>query len=126
MISRRGPGWWQNMHRRGFHALVVDCDGELAGYATLGRGRSYGPEPGGEIYELYVRPEWQGCGLGHRLFVEGRRQLATHGFSKLTVWALADNTLGCRFYRAMGGTEAARCEDRFCGVPLQKIGFAWT
>ena len=42
------------------------------------------------------------------------------------VWALADNTIALRFYRAMGGAECGRCQDRFCGVQLEKIGFAWS
>ena len=37
----------------------------------------------------------------------------------------ADNSIACRFYAAMGGVEAGRSEDRFCGIPLAKIGFAW-
>jgi ribosomal protein S18 acetylase RimI-like enzyme len=112
------------MHARGFRALVIDCDETLAGYATLGRGRAPGPTCG-EIYELYVRPECQGCGLGRRLFSAARRELRAHGYARLTVWALADNTIACRFYRAMGGAEFGRTQDRFCGVPLAKIGFSW-
>ena len=64
MIARRGPAWWSRMHGRGFRALVVDCDGTLAGYATLGRAARPGARTCGEIYELYLRPEYQGCGLG--------------------------------------------------------------
>jgi ribosomal protein S18 acetylase RimI-like enzyme len=125
MIARRGPSWWSRMHDRGFCALVIDCGGELAGYATLGRSRMPGARPCGEIYELYIRPECQGCGLGTRLFGQARRELGRHKLDRLMVWALAENDLACRFYRAMGGAEAARCQDRFCGVPLDKIGFAW-
>jgi ribosomal protein S18 acetylase RimI-like enzyme len=124
MIARRGPAWWGRMHDRGFRALVIDCDGLLAGYATLGRGRAPGPASG-EIYELYIRPECQGCGLGRRLFAAARRNLRAHGLQRLTVWALAENTIALRFYRAMGGTEFGHAQDRFCGVPLDKIGFAW-
>jgi ribosomal protein S18 acetylase RimI-like enzyme len=125
MISRRGPSWWSRMHDRGARALVLDCDGTLAGYATLGRSRAPALRPRGEIYELYVRPEFQGCGLGRRLFTEGRAQLRRHGLDGLLVWALADNEIACRFYRAMGGAECAHCRDRFCGVPLEKVGFDW-
>ena len=125
MISRRGPNWWARMHDRGFRALVLDCDDTLSGYATLGRSRAPGPRPCGEIYELYLRPECHGCGLGRRLFDEARLELGRHGLRRLMVWALAENALACRFYRAMGGVESARCQDRFCGVPLDKIGFAW-
>jgi ribosomal protein S18 acetylase RimI-like enzyme len=126
MISRRGPSWWARMHDRGFRALVLECDEALVGYATLGRSRAPSIRPRGEIYELYIRPEYQGCGLGRRLFGEARGQLRRHGLDGLLVWALADNQIACRFYRAMGGRECARARDRFCGVPLERIGFAWT
>jgi len=125
MIARRGPRWWARMHDRGFRALILDCDDTLSGYATLGRSRADAAGRCGEIYELYMKPECHGCGLGRRLFGDARRELARHGFDRLMVWALADNALACRFYRGMGGHEAARCLDRFCGVPLDKIGFAF-
>ena len=49
MIGRRGQAWWRRMHRLGARALVLEFDGELAGYATLGPSRG-GPGPGsGEI-----------------------------------------------------------------------------
>jgi ribosomal protein S18 acetylase RimI-like enzyme len=125
MIARRGPSWWRRMHDRGFRALVLDGGGTLAGYATLGRSRAAALSPRGEIYELYLRPEHQGCGLGRRLFVEARARLRQHGLDGLLIWALAENELACRFYRGMGGTECARGHDRFCGVPLARIGFSW-
>jgi ribosomal protein S18 acetylase RimI-like enzyme len=125
MIARRGPRWWHCMHERGHRALVVDCDAVVAGYATLGRGRAGGRRYG-EIYELYIRPEFHGCGLGGRLFDAARDQLGRHGLDRLVVWALADNSIACRFYRAMGGRECGRAEDRFCGVPLAKVAFGWT
>jgi GNAT superfamily N-acetyltransferase len=125
MIARRGPAWWTAMHARGFHALVLARGGTATGYATLGRCRAGGPAPRGEIYELYLRPEMQGCGFGRQLFAAARGELAGHGLPRLVVWALADNSVACRFYQAMGGREDARGVDRFCGVPLAKIGFVW-
>ena len=126
MIARRGPAWWDRMHDRGFRALVIDCDGLLAGYATLGRSRMPATGPSGEIYELYVRPEYHGCGLGRRLF--GRCAPRTRAARAAAADGLGAGRerLACRFYRALGGVEAARCQDRFCGVPLDKIGFAWS
>lgn len=125
MISRRGPAWWHRMHQRGFRALVLDCDGTVAGYATLGWSRPPAPRFQGEIYELYLRPECHGCGLGRRLFEDARHELRRHGLDRVTVWALADNRLARRFYLAMGGVESGRAQERFCGVPLDKIGYAW-
>lgn len=129
MVARRGPQWWHGMHGSGGGALVLDLDGSVAGYATLGpnrvRRRMKG-RPGGEIYELYLRPECQGVGLGRRLFDAARARLAGSGLAGTIVWSLADNGIGCRFYRAMGGAELGRCRERLGGVALDKLGFVWT
>jgi ribosomal protein S18 acetylase RimI-like enzyme len=126
MIARRGSGWWRRLHRGGGQALVVALDRDLAGYATLGRGRMPGRPVSGEIYELYLRPEFQGVGLGRRLFSAARLRLADAGFARITVWSLAENAIGCRFYRAMGGKECGRAQERIGGARLEKVGFAWS
>lgn len=125
MIGRRGPAWWERMHRSGHQALVLEFDKRVAGYATFGPCRMRSVRPLGEIYELYLRPECQGVGFGKRLFAEARRILNANVFSGLLVWALADNDLACRFYTALGGRERMRAHERFCGIRLEKIGFVW-
>ena len=133
MVARRGPGWWHGLHGVQGGALVLDLDGEVVGYATLGPNRTPGrtsgrmpKRPGGEIYELYLRPECQGVGLGRRLFDAARARLAGTGLAGTIVWSLADNAIGCRFYRAMGGAELGRGRERIGGVALDKLGFVWT
>lgn len=125
MISRRGPGWWRAMHRLGSPALVFEFDDKVAGYVTLGPRRGRGYTGGGEIYELYLRPECHGLGFGRRLFRAAKQRLTAAGFAPLAVWSLADNEIGCRFYRAVGGVEAARTRETIGGARLEKIGFAW-
>lgn len=124
MVARRGPGWWGTMHRAGGRALMLDLDGTVAGYATLGGSRFAGRRSG-EIYELYLRPEYHGAGFGRRLFAESRERLRDAGLAPLVVWSLAENTGGCRFYRAMGGEDRARGRTCIGGRDLQKIGFLW-
>ncbi len=46
-----------------------------------------------------MKPEYQGVGLGTRLFLAARRELGRFGFDSVVVWALADNENACRFYR---------------------------
>lgn len=125
MIARRGRMWWARMHERGYRALIAASRETVAGYATLGQGRG-GAGRTGEIYELYVRPEYHGCGVGRRLFADARGELARRRLDRLVVWALAENTVACRFYAAMGGARYATGEDRLCGVPLAKVGFSWS
>ena len=47
----------------------------VAGYANYGRNRARSLHYEGEIYELYLRPEFQGLGFGHRLFSAAKRDL---------------------------------------------------
>ena len=75
MINRRGAEWWANAIRRAATVLVVEIGGKVAGYATIGRNRARELPQQGEIYELYLRPEYQGIGLGSRLFAAARERL---------------------------------------------------
>ncbi|MGQ4274286.1 GNAT family N-acetyltransferase [Terrihabitans sp. B22-R8] len=125
MVMRRGPDWWLRAVRRNRSLLVVTVADEIAGYASFGRNRAATLPVSGEIYELYVRPEFHGIGLGRRLFAASRADLETRGMPGLAVWALRDNEDGCRFYRAAGGSETARGAETFGDVTLEKIAFTW-
>ncbi|MDP3897541.1 MAG: GNAT family N-acetyltransferase, partial [Mesorhizobium sp.] len=98
MINRRGSEWWANAIRRAASVLVVEIGGKVAGYATIGKNRARELKQEGEIYELYIRPECQGIGLGTRLFNAARERLASHGLRGLVVWALEDNDNAVSFY----------------------------
>lgn len=124
MLARRGPAWWRGVHQAGGCVLIVDRGGEPIGYAMIGPARSAAPGLG-EIYELYLRPECQGVGLGRRLFDASRQRLREDGYPRLVVWALQENTMACRFYRGMHGREFARAFDAIGGRRLEKIGFRW-
>ena len=124
MVSRRGEAYWRAVTARPRGLLVLVFDGAVAGYAMLGRSRSANARAG-EIYELYLRPPYQGVGLGRHLFKEAQRTLADFGFRGLIVWALADNAAACAFYRRMGGRPAAEHVEHLGGANLVKIGFVW-
>lgn len=125
IIGSRGPNWWRHIHRRGASVLIIELDRQIAGYARVGPVRPQLWKGTGEIYELYLAPEYHGSGLGEHLFLEARRRLVSRGLTRLVVWSLAANELGCRFYRALGGREIARAKTRIGGAALTKIGFAW-
>jgi ribosomal protein S18 acetylase RimI-like enzyme len=126
MINRRGVAWWEGAIDRGSRIQVVTVAGVLAGYGSFGRNRALALSAGGEIYELYVRPDYQGMGLGRRLFSSCRREIASRGLEGLAVWALAENDLACAFYRALGGVAAARGTERFGDRTIDKIAFTWS
>jgi ribosomal protein S18 acetylase RimI-like enzyme len=125
IVARRGPRWWDRAIRRGTAILVLELGNVVCGYATIGPNRARNLAQKGEVYELYLKPEYQGIGLGTRLFLAARRELVRFGFDSVVVWALADNDIACRFYGNAGGRKVARANERFGEVSLSKVAFAW-
>ena len=125
MIGRRDHRWWSRAIRRGTSVMVLDLGGLIAGYVTYGLNRARALPQDGEIYEIYLRPEYQGVGFGSRLFAAARGRLASHGCKGLVVWALADNAGALGFYRGQGGEPVAEGAETFNGRKLSKIAFVW-
>lgn len=125
MINRRGADWWENAIRRATIVLIVEIGGVVAGYATLGRNRVGTLPYDGEIYELYMRPEYQGIGVGSRLFLAARAELKRRGLKGSVVWVLADNHPAIRFYENAGGRAVAEGHEAFDGKKLSKIAYSW-
>ncbi|HMK78270.1 MAG TPA: GNAT family N-acetyltransferase [Xanthobacteraceae bacterium] len=125
LISRRGPGWWENAIAKGSRVALLQFGDRVAGYANYGRNRARSLFYDGEIYELYLCPEFQGLGFGRRLFTAARRDLAQSGLKSLVIWALTDNDPAVGFYKALGGRAVARSSERFGAKSLDKVAFGW-
>ncbi|MBX9457045.1 MAG: GNAT family N-acetyltransferase [Rhizobium sp.] len=125
MIERRREDWWRRATRGPSTLLVLDVAGKIAGYATIGANRIKALKQEGEIYELYLLPEYQGIGLGSYFFRECRAILRALNMTGLVVWCLEDNENAITFYRAMGGMDVAEGMEEFDGRSLKKLGFVW-
>jgi ribosomal protein S18 acetylase RimI-like enzyme len=125
LINRRGPDWWESAIRKGSRISLLAFGNNIAGYANYGRNRARSLYYDGEIYELYLRPEYQGVGFGRRLFSAARRDLVQSGMKSLVVWALSDNDPAVEFYRALGGRAVARSSERFGSRVLDKVAYGW-
>ncbi|MEF2552250.1 GNAT family N-acetyltransferase [Aurantimonas sp. A2-1-M11] len=126
MIGRRDAGWWSGAIRSGAAILVVEFAGAPVGYATLGRNRTRAFQAEGEIYELYLQPEYQGLGFGKRLFKSAVDLLQERGLKGLVVWALAENHRAIEFYGRLGGRDIAQGSERFETREVAKVAFVWT
>ena len=113
LINRRGPDWWDSAIRKGSRVAILAFGNSIAGYANYGRNRARSLYYDGEIYELYLRPEFQGLGFGRKLFSAARRDLTQSGLQSLVVWALSDNESAVEFYRV--ARAAARWRARRSG-----------
>src|SRR5690606_11289741 len=104
---------------------VVEMGGDIVGYATLGRNRAARLPQQGEIYELYLKPEYQGIGLGTRLFSAARAHLAAHGLKGLVIWALEENDGALDFYAGLGGCYVPEGVQVSDARSLRKAAFVW-
>jgi len=96
--------------------------GRIVGFGSCGRARK---RPGaGEVFTLYVAPDWQGQGIGRRLLHGLLAKLKAGGLNEAQVWVLSDNPARF-FYEAMGARRAAERQERFAGVRLEEAAYAW-
>jgi ribosomal protein S18 acetylase RimI-like enzyme len=125
LVVRRGPDWWASAIRKGSRIAILVFGDTVAGYANYGRNRARSLHYDGEVYELYLRPEFQGLGFGRKLFSAARRDLVQSGLNSLVVWALSDNQPAVAFYRTLGGKAVARSSEKFGTKILDKVAYAW-
>ncbi|MDD9908941.1 MAG: GNAT family N-acetyltransferase [Ahrensia sp.] len=125
MVRRRDMSWWARAIRYSTRILVMEIMGEVVGYATLGGNRVATLPQKGEIYELYLTPEYQGVGLGKQLFLAARQELFRIGLTGCVVWVLEDNDPALRFYRNAGGVDIAEGTESFNDTTLRKIAFSF-
>ncbi|NRG17137.1 GNAT family N-acetyltransferase [Rhizobiales bacterium] len=125
MISRRGPRWWRGALSRGVLIQVLEVAGKTVGYATYGRSRMRELPFEGEIYELYILPEYQGLGFGTKLFQATRRALVRMRLSGATVRVLSENEAAMRFYRSLGGQLLMNSQEQVAGTSVELSVFGW-
>jgi GNAT superfamily N-acetyltransferase len=125
MVRRRGTEWWERALRNSTAILVLDIGDKIVGYVTLGPNRVSTLPFDGEIYEIYLLPEYQGLGFGAKLFSAARHELQALGMNGLVVWALEDNLGANNFYLNAGGRDVAEGSETFDGASLKKIAYAW-
>ena len=125
MLERRGEDWWRRASRGPSTLLVLDIAGKIAGYATIGLNRAKALKQEGEIYEIYLLPEFQGTGLGGYMFRECRGILRGLGLKGLVAWCLEESAHAVTFFRATGGMDVAEGLEDFGGTSLNKLGFVW-
>ena len=121
MIVRRSAPWWREVVGRRT-ILVLDVGGEIAGYAGIASARVK-DRSAAEIQELYLAPEYQGIGLGVRLFKAAVKAVREKGYSKMVVRALAENDRAVAFYLRRGGKVWARSEEALGDRKLDCVWF---
>jgi ribosomal protein S18 acetylase RimI-like enzyme len=124
LARRRELGWHNVILREPRDVRVAVGDGE----AILGFG-SCGPNRGdrrfaGEVFTLYVAPDWQNQGIGRRLLIALFRRLVAGGRSSAIVWVLRDNPSRF-FYERLGGRQVTYKTLAFAGSAVEAVAYGW-
>jgi ribosomal protein S18 acetylase RimI-like enzyme len=122
--ARREPGWAGVIRREPRDVRVaVAADGEVVGFGSCGPCRG---EPGftGEVFTLYVAPDWQNQGIGRRLLLALFSRLAALGRNSAIIWVLRDNPARF-FYQRVGGHQVSHRMLPFGGGHVAAQGYGW-
>jgi GNAT superfamily N-acetyltransferase len=101
--------------------IAEDADGRIVGFAAAGPTRVASLGPAGELYAIYVLPQWQRLGLGRQLFHRAVESLVTPGVDAIVTWVFAANP-SSSFFESLGGTMVASTSSR-SGLP--KVAYAY-
>lgn len=84
--------------------LVVDLDSKIAGFSAYGppMDDGYNPKVTGEIYAIYMHPDYIGHGYGRTLITQTLEELRSQNYKDCIVWTLKDNQHAIEFYQRAG------------------------
>ena len=122
--ERRQQGWANVIEREPRDVRVaVDAEGTILGFGSCGKCRA---EPGfnGEVFTLYVDPDWHNRGIGRRLLTALFARLVVQGCGSVIVWVLQDNPARF-FYERLGGTYLREQPITIGTATLQEVAYGW-
>lgn len=124
-IARRKPDWWHRNLGSGSSTFILEFEERPEGYVTFGPSRYGDIDYEGEIYEIYIRPTFQGLGFGRVLFDHARAELQNRGNSGLMLWTIASNEKADGFFRHLGATPFAQSQILYRTKTLARTALGW-
>ncbi|MFN8473747.1 MAG: GNAT family N-acetyltransferase [Anaerolineae bacterium] len=111
--------------RRRATFVAEDASSGVVGFASSGPERSSDPFYTGELYALYILPEYHRHGLGRGLVAATVSHLRGGGHTAMLVWVLAGNP-ACGFYQRLGGRFLREKHLPAGDVTLLEEGYGFT
>ena len=99
---------------------------EAVGFLTVGTARDpdLNVSRTGEIWGIYISPDYWRKGIGKRFVDEAERILKSRGYEDAVLWVLEGNQQARRFYEAMGFNLDGESKDIDWGTPLKAVRYA--
>src|SRR6266567_7000968 len=122
--QRREAGWRSVLLREPRDVRVAaDSIGAILGFGSCGpnRGDRFFA---GEVFTLYVAPDWQNQGIGRRLLIALFRRLVAAGRRSAIVWVLRDNPSRF-FYERLGARLVRHKTLAVGGAAVEATAYGW-
>lgn len=123
-VADREQSWAGILESSASSTFVATLGGAVVGFASFARSRDRdAPNDRGELWALYVAPTSWSTGVGWALWEAARVRMLHQGFAEVSLWVLAGNTRGLRFYGSLGFVPESHPEQSFerGGIKLREV-----
>ncbi|MEE2998651.1 MAG: GNAT family N-acetyltransferase [Pseudomonadota bacterium] len=104
--------------------VIEDEKAGIIGVSSCGFNRDRKSSFEGEIYTLYVHPDYQNKGYGQRMLAGLFRILIDQGYTGAIIWVLSLNPSRF-FYEVMEGKRIGEREEKLWGTVVREIAYGW-
>lgn len=131
-VEQRIKDWTEWMTAGESEVFLAEEDGKPAGFVVIGRTKT--PPPGsspirpshsGEIYALYLHPDFWRKGIGTALIKHAARELKDRKHSTVCLWVLDKNERAKAFYQKMGGQKLGGKMIEIGPSSLKEVCYGW-
>jgi ribosomal protein S18 acetylase RimI-like enzyme len=111
-------------HRPDDVVVAYDEQDRVLGFGSCGPQRETALPYAGEIFTLYVGPDFQGQGVGRQLLLALFQRMAANGFASALLWVLAANP-SRYFYERVGGRRVADRQLDMGRFGVSAVAYGW-
>ena len=104
---------------------VAISDDEVIGFVSVIKLPESKLGKDGEINAIYIRPQWQRCGIGKRMMHKAARSLQEMGCHGCVIWVIDGNSPARNFYEELGGEILIEQDFSWDGLDLTEVGYGW-
>ena len=105
---------------------VAVSEDEIVGFVSAMKLSEPKLDKDGEINAIYIRPQWQRCGIGKRMLHKAARSLQAMGCTSCVIWVIDGNSQARNFYEELGGEILIEQDFSWDGLDLTEVGYGWS
>lgn len=108
------------------HTLIMLEEDKIIGTSGYGQSRFADYKDWGEIFSLYLLPEYMGKGYGKSLLEKAVEELKAMGFKTIFLWVLEENHRARHFYETCGFNYSGNAKkDTIGGKQLFELQYVY-